>query len=218
MSVNAQLAQNSKFYIEGTAGAAKNISAISPGFPTIITSAAHGLANGDVGPITGIVGTIGTDATNGLNGKTLVISNVTTNTFCVNVNTTGLTYTSGGTFTPNAWTQIKEIKGWKAGSASASQIDVTDLDSVAKEFRTGLVDNGTFGVDMMPLVADPGQQAVLASFNGSTVKNYKLQVNGGSAFTFQASVTKYPTIPDGQVDGVLTGSVDWKISGGITVS
>lgn len=218
MSVNAQLAQNSKFYIAGTAGTAKTISGAAPGFPTIITATAHGLSNGDVVALAAIVGTIGTDSVNGLNGKTLVISNVTANTFCVNVNTTGLVYTSGGTATANAWTQIMEVKSFKPGGASASKIDVTDLNSTAKEFRSGLVDNGTFAIEVFPLPADPGQLAVAAAFNASTVKNYKLAVNGGNTFTFAATVTKYPTVPDGAVDGVLTGSIDWQISGAVTVS
>ncbi len=218
MSVSAQLAQNSKFYIAGTAGGAKTISGATPGFPTIVTATAHGMANGDVVAIAAITGTIGTDATNGLNGKTLVITNVTANTFCINVNTLGLTYTSGGTATPNTWTQVKEMKSFKPGGASASKIDVTDLDSVAKEYRSGLVDNGTFTIDVFPLPADAGQQAVLAAFSASTVKSYKLQVNGGNSFTFDATVTKYPTIPDGAVDGVLTGAIDWQISGSVTVA
>lgn len=218
MSVAAQLAQLSKFYIAGSAGAAKTISGAAPGYPTIITATAHGLANGDVTTFASIVGTLGTDSTNGLNGKTLVISNVTANTFCVNANTTGLTYTSGGTATATAWTQIKEMKAFKPGGATASTIDVTDLDSLAKEFRTGLVDNGTFSIDTHPLQADPGQDAVLAAFSASSVNSYKLVVNGGNTFTFSASVTKYPTVPDGQVDGVLTGTTEWKISGAVVKS
>lgn len=218
MSISAQLAQNSQLFIASTAGGAKTISGAAAGFPTILTSTAHGLANGDVVAVAAIVGTMGTDATNGLNGKSLVATNVTANTFCVNVNTTGLTYTSGGTATPSTWTQIKEMKAFKPGGASATKIDVTDLDSTAKEYRSGLVDNGTFSIDVFPLPADPGQLAVSAAFSASTVKNYKLQVNGGNSFTFAATVTKYPTVPDGSVDGVLTGSIDWQISGAVTVA
>jgi hypothetical protein len=218
MSIAAKLAQGSKFYIASTAGGAKTITAATPGFPTILTSAAHGLANGDVVAIAAITGTLGTDATNGLNGKTLVVTNVTANTFCVNVNTLILTYTSGGTATPSTWTQIKEVKGFKPSGASADKIDVTDLDSTAKEFLTGLVDNGTFSSDINYLSSDAGQTALLAAFNGSLSKNYKLQVLGGNSFTFAASVTKFPTMPDGAVGTALTGSVEFQISGAVTVA
>jgi len=218
MSVGAQLAQLSKLYIAGTTGTAKTITGIAPGYPTIITSAAHGLSNGDSCAIAAITGTIGTDATNGLNGKTLTITNVTTNTFSVNVNTVGLLYTSGGTATPSAWIKINQIKSYKPSGASASTIDVTDLDSIAKEFLTGLVDNGTLSADVFYLASDAGQAAVLAAFKSSLSKTYKLTINGGATFTYAASVTKCPTLPDLAVDGVLTGQIDWKVSGDVTVS
>jgi len=217
MSINAQLAQLTKFYIAGTASGAKTITAGAAGFPTILTSAAHGLANGDVVAIASITGTMGTDATNGLNSKTFVAQNVTTNTFCIQANTTGLTYTSGGTATPNAWTQIKEVKGLKPSGASSSKIDVTDLDSVAKEYRTGLVDHGTFGAEINILESDAGQTAVLAAFTNSTTNNYKI-VTPAKTRTFNATCTKFPTTPDASVDNVQVGSMEFQINGLITVS
>lgn len=217
MSVSAQLAQGSKLYIAGTSGAAKTITGIAVGFPTIITSTSHGLTNGDYVTIASITGTVGTDATLGLNGKSYTISNVTTNTFTVSVNTTGLTYTSGGTATPTAWIQVKELKGIKPSGASASKIDVTDLDSTAKEYRTGLIDNGTFSADIHILESDPGQAAVLAAFAASSVNSYKV-VTTLKTRTFNATCLKFPTVPDAMVDGVQTGSAEWQISGSVTVS
>jgi hypothetical protein len=217
MSVNAQLAQNTKLYIAGSSGSAKTLTAASAGFPTILTSTAHGLVNGDIVAIAGITGTIGTDATYGLNGKSFTVKNITTNTFAIEANTTGLTYTSGGTATPSAWIQVKEVKTIKSSGASASKIDVTDLDSTAKEYRAGLVDNGTFSSDVNILESDPGQAAVLAAFIAATVNNYKV-VSPSKTRTFQASCLKFPTIPDSAVDGVQTGSAEWQISGSVTVS
>ena len=217
MSVNAQLAQGTKLYIAGSSGTAKNITAAAVGFPTILTSAAHGLTNGDVVAIASITGTIGTDATNGLNGKSYTIKNVTTNTFCIEANTTGLTYTSGGTATPSAWIQVKEIKGLNPSGAQATKIDVTDLDSTAKEYRTGLQDNGTFSANINILESDPGQAACLAAFAAATVNNYKI-VTTSKTRTFSATCTKFPTVPDTAVDSVQTGQAEWQISGAVTVS
>lgn len=217
MSVNAQLAQNTKFYIAGSGSSAKTITAITIGFPAIITSNAHGLANGDVVAIASITGTAGTDATNGLNGKSFTVKNVTTNTFCVEANATGLTYTSGGTATPSAWIQIKEVKGIKPSGASSSSIDVTDLDSTAMEYRSGLVDNGTLSLDVNILESDAGQAACLAAFIASSALNFKV-VSPAKTRTFNASCTKWPTVPDSSVNGVQTGSAEFRISGAITVS
>jgi hypothetical protein len=217
MSVSAQLAQNSKLHIAGTSGAAKTITAISLGFPAIVTSTAHGLANGDYVAVAAIVGTVGTDATNGLNGKSFVVKNVTANTFAIEANTTGLVYTSGGTATPSTWIEIKEIKAIKPSGASATKIDVTDLSSTAKEYRAGLVDHGTLSADVFVLESDPGQAAALAQFQGSTVVQMKF-VTPGKTRTFSSTCLKFPTAPDSSVDGVQTGSAEWQINGTITVS
>lgn len=217
MSVAAQLAQNSKLYLAGTTAAAKTITLGAAGSPTILTSAAHGMVNGDSVVIAAIVGTMGTDAVNGLNGKTFTIKNVTTNTFCIEANTTGLVYTSGGTATPSTWILINEIKAIKPSGASATKIDVTDLNSTAKEYRAGLVDNGTISADVFILESDPGQAAALAQFVASTVVNMKF-VTPAKTRTFSSTCLKFPTAPDSSVDGVQTGSAEWQINGTITVS
>ncbi len=217
MSISAQLAQGTKLFIAGSSGSADTISGASAGYPTILTATAHSLQNGDVVAIAGITGTMGTDSTNGLNGNSYTVKNVTTNTFCIEANTVGLTYTSGGTATPSAWIQIKEVKSIKPSGAAASTMDVTDLDSTAKEFRTGLMDNGSFSCDIHILETDPGQAAALAAFTASSILNYKVE-SPAKTRTFSATCLKFPTMPDTEVDGVQTGQADFQISGSITVS
>jgi len=74
-----------------------NITAATPG---VVTSAAHGLSNGDRGVITQVVGSMGAS----VNNMQFVIQNGTTNTFELflpngDPYTTSGTYTSGGQFT-----------------------------------------------------------------------------------------------------------------------
>lgn len=76
-----------------------SITAATAASPCVITSTSHGLSNGDLVGIVGIVGTIGTHATNGINGYVYQVSGVTANTFnLAGLDTTGLGYTSGGTW------------------------------------------------------------------------------------------------------------------------
>jgi len=170
--------------------------------------------------IAAIVGTIGTDATNGLNGKTYSVKNVTTNTFAIEANTLGLAYTSGGSATPTTFTQIKECKASKPSGASADSLDVTDLDSTGKEFKTGLQDSGTISLDYNALDSDAGQTALGAAFVGSLSKTYKITYPAGNTpnRTFVASVTKFSTVPDASTGAIVTGSAELKISGSVTVS
>jgi hypothetical protein len=221
MSVAAQLAQGSLFYVAGSAAAAEVITDIVLGYPTILTITGHaGVANGDSIAIAGFTGV---DAAT-LNGQTAVVKNYATgavnDTFAIDINTVGLTITVdvGVTaVTPSEWIEITEVKAIKPSSATASQIDVTDLKSTAKEYRTGLVDNGTFSADINVLETDAGQAAVLASFTDSTAISYKV-VTPAKTRTFTASCTKFPSMPDLGVDQVQIGSMEFKISGAIVVS
>lgn len=220
MSISAQLAQNSKLYIAGSSGAAEPITDVKVGYPTIIVITGHaGVARGDVVTFGGAFA--GADAAL-LDGKTAVAhhyaTGATNDSFAVDIDTTGKTITAGtATATPAAWTQIKELKGVKPSGASASKIDVTDLDSTAKEYRTGLIDNGTFSADINILESDPGQDAVLEAFKASTVNTYKF-VTPAKTRTFSATCLKFPTIPDAVVDGVQVGTAEWQISGAVTVA
>lgn len=221
MSKAAQLAQKSKFYIAGSSGAAKTISAIAAGYPTIITISGHGLANGDSLTIAGVTGS---DAAllNGITGAGSVLTCHTTgasnDTFALNIDTTGKTLTASGTVTPALWVQVKEVKKIGKSGAKTSTVDVTDLDSDAKEFRTGLVDNGAVPLELNEKTDDPGQLAFSAAFTSSNTITCKVALNGGSNRTFDGSVTGFDPVPDVAVDGVQTIAAEVKISGAVTRS
>ena len=221
MSISAQLAQNSKLYIAGSAASALNLVSCAVGYPTILTflnaTVATALLNGDVVTIAGCTG----DDAALLNVVTTVTHKAigaTNTTFVVDIDTTGKTIVgTSATATPSAWIQIKELKAFKPSGASATKIDVTDLDSTAKEYRSGLVDNGTFSADIHILETDAGQIAALAQFVGSLTKNMKL-VSPAKTRTFNATCLKFPTTPDSAVDSVQTGNAEWQINGSVTVS
>ena len=221
MSISAQLAQHTKLYIAGSPATPEVLTDIIVGFPTILAITGHaGVANGD----SVLLGTF-TGADNALlTGKTVTVTHYATgatdDTFAIDIDTTGKTIDVGAgttTATPTAWIQVKECKGIKPSGASAAKIDVSDLDSSAKEYRTGLIDNGTFSADINILESDPGQAAVLAAFIASTTNAYKV-VTPAKVRTFSASCLKFPTIPDAVVDGVQTGSMEFVVSGAVTVA
>jgi hypothetical protein len=219
MSKSAQLAQGSKIYIAGSSGTPESLTAVTIGYPTILAMTGHtGLSNGDVVVLSGF-----TDTASVLNGKTTVVTHkatgVTNDTFAVDINSVGAKISIGsGIATPADWTQIKEIKDIKPAGAQATKIDVTDLDSAAKEFEAGLVDNGAVTMSYYEKIDDPGQIAALAAFNAGTTFSFKVALTGGSVRTFDATVLKFGTLPDAAVDGVQTGTFEIQISGAVTRS
>lgn len=214
MTSTAISAQGSILQIGGTTGSAKTCTAAAVGYPTIITSTAHGLSNGDVVTMALWAGTGATL----LNGLSFVIQDVTANTFMIEVNTTGLTLTTGSTptATPVQWTTVNNLKTFTGFDGEASEIDVTNLSSTAKEYRLGLVDNGKFSIEVDYDGADNGQLACKAAQVAGTLKNFKLTLPDTHTYTFTAFVKKVPL--SGGVDQVVKiSSIDLRISGAVTI-
>ncbi|SPR97351.1 phage tail tube protein [Cupriavidus taiwanensis] len=210
MPSTAISAQGSKLEVSGTTGAAKTITGVAVGFPTIITSAAHGLTNGDVITLAGLTGA---DAAT-LNGQTTVVRNITTNTFAIEINTVGKTITASGNATPVTWTKIENLVSFKGFDGQASELDATDMDSSAKEFLLGLQDWGTFTFDVNRDFNDAGQQAVDAAKRAGAKKSYKLTLPNGKTKTFDAYCKNSPL--EGGVDQILkTTGITLRITGDV---
>ena len=213
MASTAISAQGTIVQIATGTGGAKTITAVTIGYPAIVTSTSHGLANGDVVTIASVVGTMAT----AINVAGWVVLYKTTNTFAIGLDTTGLTYTSGGTATPVTYTAIANVKSISDfESGSASEIDVTNLASTAKEKRLGLVDNGGFSLGIHHSNADPGQAALTARRADGAAVNMKVILPSGTTPTasFSALIKKFSK--NAAVDGVVEGSVDVTVNGAIT--
>ena len=117
------------------------------------------------------------------------------------------------------WSLIGGIKSYSGFDGEASEIDTTDLDSTAKEFILGLVDNGNLGLEIFPDYSDTGQDAlrVLAISGNSTVFVLTLVDSPQTTATFTAFVKNAHSISGG-VDAAIEGSVALKISGAVTWS
>lgn len=206
-------AQGSTLSIGTGSGTAKTITAIAVGFPTILTLAAHGLSNGDVGAIAGLTGA---DAAL-LNGLSHVVHNKTTNTIAVSVDTTGKTITAGaGALTPVAFTKINGVVSFDGLDGAAGDLDVTDLDSVAMEYISGLKDEGKFGFEAKTLYADAGQIALAAARVSGAAKVLKLVFPDATTATFDVLVKSVPV--SGAVNTVLKRKIDCKITGPVVWS
>ena len=111
------------------------------------------------------------------------------------------------------WTKIKNIISFTGFDGAASEIDVTDLDSTAKEFRLGLQDHGKFSFEMHIDRADPGQVALEAAHKSGKVAKLKLSLPNGEAATFSVLVKSTPIT--GGIYAVLKGSVETRVTGDI---
>ena len=210
MASSAISAQGSVLAIGTGSGSAKTITAMAAGNPTIFTSTAHGFVNGDVVAFAAIVGT----AAATFNGLTFSVRNITANTFAIYADTTGLTYTSGGTATSTTFTNVANVKDFSGFDGSASEIDVTNLDSTAKEFRLGLTDPGQFTINIDYDNSNAGHIALRSKQVSGILSNFKLTLPNTNVITFSGFVKKFALA--GGVDAVAKTSCDIRISGAIT--
>jgi len=210
MPSNAVNAQGTVLQISGTGGAAENITAMALGFPTILTSNGHGLQNGDVVACAAFTGA---DAAL-INGLSFVISNVTTNTFAIGLDSTGKTITVGsGTATPLSWIGIGEVVSGSGFDGTSAVIDKTNLVSVAKEKGVGLQDFGSVRLEVNIYDADAGQVALKAAKSAQTRKSFKLTYPDSTTRTFYGYVMSFPE--KFGVDSNITGSVEILVDGDV---
>ena len=116
------------------------------------------------------------------------------------------------------WTPVKNIKTFSGFDGSAAEIDVTNLDSLAKEFRLGLKDSGNFTLEIDRDFADPGQIALIAAQVAASEQHFKVAFANTAKNTaiFKGFVKKFGM--NGGVDNVVKSSVDIRINGAVTLA
>lgn len=112
---------------------------------------------------------------------------------------------------------VVNVKSFSGFDGEASEIDVTNLSSAAKEYRAGLQDFGSFSLEWNPDYADAGQNAVRAAQASGAVKTFLLTLPNGTTAEFQGIVKNASSISGG-VDAVLDGSVSIKVTGDVTIT
>jgi hypothetical protein len=210
MSVTAYAAQGAYLQI-GATGSARSVTAITNANPPrITTSTAHGYADGGLMKLSGI--TTGTD----WNGVLGVIQVVGTNQFDLyGVNGVAMgTFGGTGTVTPTQSRAIN-VTGWQGFDGQSAEIDVSDLDSAAKEYIGGLQDFGAVTFNVQVSDTDDGQNALRASkAAGGVVTPFKLTFRNAKYRSWSGYCRQFSE--NGSVDNVITGVAAIRIAGVVT--
>lgn len=121
-----------------------------------------------------------------------------------------------GTTQAPVLTEIKNVYEFSGFSGSASDIDVTDLQSTGKEYRPGLQDWDTVTMSININMAETSHQALLTAKKAGALKEWTVTLSDGTTLEFTGYVKNFPL--SSAVDGVYQGSIDIKISGDIDVT
>ena len=181
---------------------------------TLTTSVAHGLSSGALVTVAGAT----PSAYNGQYSITVL----STTTFSYTTSTApGGAATAMGSYTALAVTfsTVEEANDIKLGGVSIGTIDVTNLQSVAKEFIAALKDSGSCDI-AANFINGAVQTLMRNDCNGGITSPYQIVIPAGLTnitMAFSGFLTKYAG-PDIKVDGKLEIQMTIKITGPITTT
>jgi hypothetical protein len=136
--------RNVRVEIAKTFGTAKTVTAITQANPGVATSAAHGLADGAVGYLSGVTG-----MTN-LDGQAVRVNSPATDTFQLEgIDTTDYAAFTAGEYVPvTAWSTLSRAASYQIGGGDADKLDNTTLLDALKQEVNGLLAAQTVSFDL----------------------------------------------------------------------
>lgn len=206
--MGATKSQGSILKMESARASAKTITGITAADPPVVTSNAHGYANGDIILITGVVGMVE------VNDRVFQVAGQTTNTFELEGVDGSLytAYASGGSAFKLTMSEIGRVANFSGFDGTSNEIDVTHLRSTAKEYLVGLQDFGNAQFTCQLDNGDAGQALLRTAKAAATLKGFSLQLSDGYISTFGALVKQF-TIDLGGPDNAVQSQVSLRISG-----
>ena len=203
MASTAQVAQLSKFYVSSaSAGTVYSVTGITKATQAAITysSAAVPVA-GDVlifGAIAGM------PEINGLLGIVQASPAPTATSCTVAIDSSGFaTVGTTGNATAQVFNKVGNVQDFTPDGGTANIIDVTNMDSLAKEKRQGLQDNGNYSLTYDADDTDVGQLRLIASRAAQAVVVFKQVYPGGLKIRAWQGFVQKITEPVAGVDKVL---------------
>lgn len=210
MPSTAQVAQLSKFYVSGTPGTSITITAISKATAAVVT-ATNTLAVGDVvifGTVTNmpeIAGLLG------------IVTAASGSSFTVAIDSSGFAAVgTTGAAIPQTFSKVGNVQDFTPDGGTANVIDVTNMDSLAKEKRQGLQDNGNYSLTYDADDTDVGQLRLIAARAAQAVVVFKQYYPGGLKIRAWQGFVQKITEPVAGVDKVLRCSATLVVTGPIS--
>lgn len=214
MTSTAQVAQQSKFYVSGTPGTAYAVTAVTKAAKAAVTWTSGAIpAAGDVllfGAITGM------PEINGLLGIVQASPTPTATGATVAIDSSGFaTAGTTGTATPQTFSKVGNVQDFTPDGGTANVIDVSNMDSTAKEKRQGLQDMGNYSLTYDTDDTDVGQLALIAARTAQSIKVFKQTYPGGLLVRAWQGFVQKIAEPSAGVDKVLRGSATVVVTGPI---
>jgi len=136
----------------------------------------------------------------------------------MSITTQGTVLSKGDNASPIAYTAVGSVTSISGPNSSRGEIDVTTMDSTAKEFNLALLDNGTLEVSIVFDERNTAHAGLRTDFSANTVRDWKITDAGSPQinYTFQGRIQSLPL--DFSTDEVVRVSMTIRITGAMTVA
>jgi hypothetical protein len=208
MAIKSQTASLS---VSSASAATKTITGITSASPCVVTSTAHGYLQGQIVTISGVVGMPQINPSGGFG--VYVVDSPAANTFNLKgVDATSFgAYVSGGLASLQTMVAVGSVTNLTGFDGTASEIDVTNLQSTAKEFLVGLQDFGNVTMSIW-LVTDTGQLRLRTIKTTAAVSAFTVGLSDGTVAAFAALVKQF-SFDAGGPDSAVKGNVTLRVTG-----
>lgn len=114
------------------------------------------------------------------------------------------------------WTAIGHILNYRSPSSARPDVDVTTIDSTAREYLKGLADGGTISLPVIYDASDAGQVGLEGARTGNTPLDFRMTLANteGTIVTFSALVNDFTV--EGGVDAANQGTIELRVTGAVT--
>jgi hypothetical protein len=181
----AIVGSNVRVEIESIQGTALEVTGITKANPGVATSAAHGLANGDI---------VVFDIAGGmveLNGQACRVANVATNTFELEgINTTDYsTFTAGDAYEITAFSTFAAAQSISMPSPTPAKLDTTTLIDKVKQYTYGLPDAPDGSITALFNPGGTAEALITAATNSNSPLVFRITYSTGQKSVFNANVS-----------------------------
>lgn len=187
--------------VQSTLGAALTITGITKANPGVVTSTAHGLANGDYV-------TISAQGMYQLDGRVFRVSGVAANTFNLEgEDTTNYdTFTSGSAYKITYGTSMTTATGLTASGGDFDFKDTTTIHTNVKTQIPGAANPATYTFESIWDAADAGLVALKAASDNQAQRAIRFTFANGQKVVFNGYVG-YAGLPIGNAQDIVKTSV-----------
>lgn len=187
--------------MQSAIAAAKTITAITKANPGVVSSTAHGYANGDI-VFLSVLGMWQ------LNDKPVRVAGVTTDTFQLEgVDTTAFdTFTSGTAEKVTLGTSITTATNISSSGGDFEMIDTTTIHGNARQQQPGLPSATSFTMDHIWDVTDAGLLALKTASDAQAKRVFKFTFGTGGKVMLFAGYVGAALLPGGSAQQLVTTS------------